>query len=70
MSWKAINHLLGLAAVDPQFWQKLKRDPLSVSQTLGLELTAEEKAILSKIHAETLTEFSQYLLDEFGHQNK
>lgn len=69
MSWKAINHILGLAAVDQQFWQELKKDPLAVCQSRDIELTAEEKAALSRIHAETLTEFSQRLLDELGHQS-
>jgi hypothetical protein len=69
MSWKTINYLLGLAAVDQQFWQELKRDPLAVSQRLGVQLTSEEKTVLSKIKAETLAEFSQLLLDELGNQS-
>lgn len=69
MSWKTINYILGLAAVDQQFWQELKKDPLAVSQTLGLELTSEEKTVLSKANAETLSEFSQRLLDELGNRS-
>lgn len=69
MSWKTINYLLGLAAVDQQFWQELKRDPLAVSQRLGVQLTSEEKTVLSKIRAETLAEFSQLLLDKLGNQS-
>lgn len=69
MSWKAINHILGLAAVDQQFWKELKKDPLAVCESRGFELTSEEKAVLSRIHAETLTEFSQCLLDELGNHN-
>ncbi len=68
MSWKTINYILGLAAVDQQFWQGLKKDPLIMSQNLGFPLTSEEKAALSRIKAETLSEFSQCLLDELGHQ--
>lgn len=66
MSWKTINQILGLAAVDQQFWKELKKDPLTVCQNRGFELTAEEKAVLSRIHADTLSEFSQRLLDELG----
>jgi len=68
MSWKAINYILGLAAVDQQFWQELKKDPLAVSQKLGIQLTSEERAVLGRIQAETLTEFSQRLLDELDNQ--
>ncbi len=68
MSWKIINYILGLAAVDQQFWQELKKDPLIVCQSRGFELTPEEKVILGRIHAETLSEFSQRLLDEFGYR--
>ena len=66
MSWKAINYILGLAAVDQQFWKELKKNPLAVFESRGFELTSEEKEVLSRIHAETLTEFSQHLLDKLG----
>lgn len=70
MSWTTINHILGLAAVDQQFWEELKKDPLTTCQNRGFELTSEEKAVLSSIHAETLTEFSQRLIDELGNDSK
>lgn len=69
MSWKTINHILGLAAVDQQFWHELRKDPPAASLSRGFELTSEEKAVLSRIHAETLSEFSQRLLDELGHNS-
>lgn len=69
MSWKTINYLLGLAAVDQKFWQELKKDPLAASRKLGIQLTVEEKAALSRIKAETLSDFSQRLLDELGDQS-
>ena len=69
MSWRAINHILGLAAVDQRFWDELRRDPVAVCRSRGFELTSEEKEVLSRIHAETLTEFSQRLLDELGNQS-
>lgn len=69
MSWKVINHILGLAAVDQQFWNELKKDSVAICRSRGFELTPEEEAALSNIHAETLTEFSQRLLDELGDQS-
>ncbi len=69
MSWKTINHILGLAAVDHQFWQELKKDPLAASQARGFELTSEEEQVLSSIEASTLAEFSQRLLDELDKQD-
>ena len=69
MSWKTLNRILGLAAVDRQFWQELKKDPLAASQRRGFELTEEEKTVFGKINAEQLSEFSQHLLDAFGNQD-
>jgi len=69
MSWKVMNQILGMALVDQQFWKELKEDPIAVCRSRGLELTPEEEAVLSRIHAETLTEFSQRLLDEFSNQD-
>lgn len=66
MSWKTINRILGLAAVDQHFWQALQRDPLAAIQAQGFELTREEQAVLSKIAVRTLAEFSQCLLDELA----
>lgn len=69
MSWNTLNRILGQAAVDLQFWQELKKDPLAASQKRGFELTEEEKRVFSNISAETLSEFSQCLLDAFSSQN-
>lgn len=68
MSWKTLNRILGLAAVDQQFWQELKKDPLAASLGKGFELTEEERVVFGKIHAENLSEFSQHLLDVLGSQ--
>ncbi len=62
MSWKILNRILGLAAVDPQFWQALQMDPLAAIQAEGFDLTPEEQALMSKAATENLAEFSQYLL--------
>ncbi|GHO48017.1 Os1348 family NHLP clan protein [Ktedonospora formicarum] len=66
MSWKTLNSILGLAAVDKQFWRELRENPLVSTQKRGFELTEEEKAVFSTISAETLSEFSQCLLDAFS----
>jgi hypothetical protein len=63
MSWKTINRILGLAAVDQHFWQALQKDPLTAIQEQGFELNLEEQAILNQIAVESLPEFSQRLLD-------
>jgi uncharacterized protein (DUF885 family) len=63
MSWKTLNRILGLAAADQHFWQALQVNPLAAIRAEGFELTPEEQTILSESAAETLAEFSQYLLD-------
>lgn len=63
MSWKTINRILGLAAIDQHFWQALQEDPVAAIQSQGFELTLEEQAIVRRGTVETLTAFSQYLLD-------
>lgn len=68
MSWKTLNRILGLALVDQQFWNELKKDPVATCENRGFDLSLEEKAVLSRIHVGTLTEFSQHLLDEFDNQ--
>ena len=64
MSWKTINRILGLAAVDQGFWQALQQEPLAAIQAYGFELTAEEKEVFRTISTSDLSEFSQYLLDQ------
>ncbi len=64
MSWKIINQILGLAAVDQEFAQKLLQDPLAAVGAQGFELTPEERHIFREISASNLREFSQHLLQE------
>lgn len=62
MSWKTINTLLGLAAVDEEFCQMLMDDPLAAAQKKHIELTAEEQEAFKSISATNLSEFSQQLI--------
>jgi hypothetical protein len=62
MSWKIINHILGLAAVDKTFAQELLEDPLGAVRAKGLQLTPEEEKVFSTISAKDLREFSQQLM--------
>lgn len=64
MSWKVINQILGLAAIDREFAQKLLQDPLAAVRTQGFQLTPEEQKTIEEISASSLREFSQHLLQE------
>lgn len=64
MSWKTINRILGLAAVDHRFWQAVQQDPIAAILSQGFELTPEEQEVFRTIHTKDLSEFSQYLLDK------
>ena len=64
MSWKVINQILGLAAIDKEFAQKLLQDPLAAVRTHGFQLTSEEQKVLGEISASNLRDLSQQLLQE------
>ena len=64
MSWETINKILGLAVVDQDFSQELLQKPLTTVWTKGFELTSKEQEVFSKVAANDLAEFSQYLLDQ------
>ena len=64
MSWKVINQILGLAAIDKEFAHKLLQDPLAAVRTQGFQLTSEEQKTIREISASNLREFSQHLLQE------
>lgn len=70
MSWKIINQILGLAAVDKEFAQALLREPLAAVQERGFQLTAEERQAFSTISASNLQEFSQHLLQELKRRDQ
>lgn len=62
MSWKTINAILGLAAVDEDFCRALLQNPLKAIRQQQFVLTREEEEKLSGIVAQDLTEFSQQVL--------
>jgi len=62
MSWKTINAILGLAAVDENFSQELLANPVKAADAHNFQLTAEEKAKIGSIVARDLAEFSQMAL--------
>ena len=68
MSWQAINKLLARAMIDPRFADKLLANPLQTLQEAGFELTLEEQHIFCEAHARDLSELSQLLLAQLGHE--
>ena len=64
MSWIVINQILGLAAIDKEFAQKLLQDPLAAVRMHGFQLTPEEQKALREVSANNLRELSQHLLQE------
>jgi hypothetical protein len=63
MSWKTINTILGLAAVDEEFCRALLANPLAAAQTQQVELTPEEQEAFKTISARNLSELSQQLIE-------
>ncbi len=66
MSWKIINQILGLAAVDKEFAQALLKEPVAAVQARGFQLTPEEQEVFSGISASNMHEFSQRLIQELS----
>jgi hypothetical protein len=62
MSWKVINAILGLAALDDAFCQELLKNPVEAIKQQQFILTSEEEEKLSSIVANDLSEFSQQVL--------
>jgi hypothetical protein len=66
MSWKTINAILGLAAVDEVFCQELLKNPVEAIQARNFQLTHEEQEKLRSITAHHLEEFSRMALILLG----
>lgn len=64
MSWKAINELIGLATIDPDFCQELLVNPRTTLLKKGVDLTPQELEFLSTITAIDISEFGQKILDK------
>ena len=66
MSWKTLNEILSLAAIDPDFCQDLLADPLSTTQRYGIRLTEHEQQVISQMQATSLAKLSQFLLEQLA----
>ena len=66
MSWKTVNRILGQAAIDPEFRQRLQEDPLAALEAQGFELTPVEQEVFTRFSSLPFPEFCQRLLDELG----
>lgn len=69
MSWKAVNAILALAAVDENFCQDLLKNPAQAIQARNFELTTGEQEKLKRISARDLAEFSQKVLILFEQED-
>jgi hypothetical protein len=69
MSWKVINAILGLAAVDEAFCRELLRNPVQAIRARNFELTTGEQEKIKRISARDLTEFSQKVLILFEQED-
>ncbi|GCE14905.1 hypothetical protein [Tengunoibacter tsumagoiensis] len=62
MSWKTINTILALAAVDETFCHELLKNPVVAIQMRQFSLSSEEQMKISRIRASDLSEFSKMVL--------
>lgn len=66
MSWKTINAILGLAAVNETFCEELLKNPIEAIRQQQFTLTKDEEAKLRTIVASDLADFSRQVLILFG----
>jgi hypothetical protein len=66
VSWKTINQILGLACIDPEFWQALQKDPVTTIRAQGFELTTHEQKVVAEAASLNLPEFCQHLLERLA----
>ncbi|HEU5383410.1 MAG TPA: Os1348 family NHLP clan protein [Ktedonobacteraceae bacterium] len=66
MSWKTINRILGRAAIDPEFWQALQRNPLQTLKEEDYELSQEELGTFSEFMHLPFSAFCQRLLEKLA----
>lgn len=63
MSWKEINHILGLASISPTFRQQLQEDPLATLAAWDFELTPEEREAFKASASLPFSQFCRCLLE-------
>ena len=66
MSWKMINHILGLASINPTFRQQLQEDPLAALEAWDFEVTPEEREAFKASASLPFSQFCQSLLEVLG----
>lgn len=66
MSWQTLNKILGLATIDRVFAERLLKEPQEALNAYGFELLSEELVILLTCQAQTISELSQRLMENFG----
>jgi len=66
MSWKTVNRILGQAAIDPDFRQRLQEDALAALAIEGFELTPEEQLAFASFGSLPFPQFCERLLAELG----
>lgn len=66
MSWKTINCILGQAAIDPDFRQRLQEDTLAALAAEGFELTPEEQEAFTSFGSLPFSQLCERLLAELG----
>jgi hypothetical protein len=64
MSWEIINQILGQAALDAAFAQKLLSNPLEAIRARGFILTLEEEKAFAEISANDLYTLCQQLVQK------
>ncbi len=63
MSWKVINHILGLASINPTFQRQLQEDPLAALDARDFELTSQELEVFKASASLPFSQFCQCLLE-------
>lgn len=64
MTWKTVNRILGLAAINPAFRQQLQEDPLAALETQDFEVTSEELEAFKAFASLPFPQFCQRLAEE------
>jgi hypothetical protein len=66
MSWKTVNRILGQAAIDPDFRQRLQEDALATLAAEGFELTLEEQEAFASFGSLPFPQLCERLLEKLG----
>jgi hypothetical protein len=66
MSWKMINHIPGLASINPTFQQHLQEDHQAALEAQGFDLAPEELEAFKALSSLPFAQFCQRLADELA----